>query len=245
MSKKPLVVLVFVLIGVLLIGGYHFHWNWTGFSNKTLWDWFQLLGVLAIPVVVGWFTLNQSRLSDNANMKQRETELQITTDNQRESALQGYIDSMSKLLLNEHLGELTADGGLKPEYEQVRKIARVRTITVLTQLDARRVGYVFAFLREAGLMSKQLNNSIINLIGADLSKINLSRAYLGEANFGGADLSEANLSEANLVRTSFYHANLFHADLSGSILAGANLSGTILSAANLHGALQLHLLPHQ
>ncbi len=37
----------------------------TGFTGKTLWDWLQLLGVLAIPIVVGfgaaWFTRIQQQ----------------------------------------------------------------------------------------------------------------------------------------------------------------------------------------
>src|SRR6266700_7666499 len=159
------VVVLFVLI-LIILSAYRFGWDWTGFNNgtsqititstskvnytatvsqpsKSLWDWLQLVGVLAIPIVVGlgaaWYTAQQGKVSDRENK-----------DNQRETALQAYIDKMSELLLKEHLGERTADGQLKPEYEQVRNVARVRTITVLTQLNARRIGYVFAFLREAG-----------------------------------------------------------------------------------------------
>ena len=146
-----------VAIGILVLSvsvcflfiflAYKFDWDWTGFNSgsnqiiitstsksnysasvsqpsKSLWDWLQLLGVLAISVVVGfgavWFTIRQGEVADAENK-----------DNQREAALQKYIDSMSELILKEHLGELTEDGKLKPDYEQVRKIARVRTITVV------------------------------------------------------------------------------------------------------------------
>src|SRR5260370_19854467 len=64
----------------------------TGFTGKTLWDWLGLLASLAIPVVVAfgtlWFTTQQGKVSDAANKRQHETELQIATDNQREAALQ-------------------------------------------------------------------------------------------------------------------------------------------------------------
>ncbi len=64
--------------------------------GKGLWDWLQLLGILAIPAVVGlgaaWYTAQQSKVSDREN-----------TDNQRETALQAYIDKMSELLLHEKL----------------------------------------------------------------------------------------------------------------------------------------------
>jgi uncharacterized membrane protein len=40
---------------VVLIGGYAFHWKWTGFEdNNQLWDWFHLL---LLPVAFGTFPL--------------------------------------------------------------------------------------------------------------------------------------------------------------------------------------------
>jgi hypothetical protein len=39
-------------------------WGWTGFGETKLWDWLQLLGTLAIPVVVAeaaaWFSSQQA-----------------------------------------------------------------------------------------------------------------------------------------------------------------------------------------
>jgi len=200
------IVLALVIVFILIIyAGYRFSWEWTGFNahigpnvqqyqpTKTLWDWLNLLGVLAIPVVVGlgaaWYTAQQGKVSDREN-----------TDNQRETALQAYIDKMSELLLEKGLAEPSSK-------DEVRTIARVRTTTLLFQLDARRIGYVFTFLREAKLMSNKSESNIISLSGADLRKVNLSEARLREANLSGANLSEANLSDANL--------------------GGANLSGAV------------------
>src|SRR2546428_2137186 len=114
--------IIFVVAIALIIIGYRF--DWTGFNSgtnqititstskvnytatvsqpsKSLWDWLGLLAVLAIPVVVGfgaaWFTAQQGKVSDREN-----------TDNQREAALQGYIDKMSELLLQERGLRLTA-----------------------------------------------------------------------------------------------------------------------------------------
>src|SRR5438105_2086162 len=57
--------------------------------GKTLWDLLQLLAALAIPVVVGfgaaWFTAQQGKVGERENK-----------DNQREKALQDYIDKMSE-----------------------------------------------------------------------------------------------------------------------------------------------------
>src|SRR5215469_490214 len=91
-DKSVLVVgaIVFLLLVLALIYlAYQFKWDWTGFNerigpnvpqyqpSKTIWDWLQLLGVLAIPVVVGfgtlWFTAKHGQISGKTNK-----------DNQRE-----------------------------------------------------------------------------------------------------------------------------------------------------------------
>jgi Pentapeptide repeats (8 copies) len=257
------IVVLSVLILILFIFlAYRFDWDWTGFnsgtsqititstskvnytatipqSSKSLWDWLQLLAVLAIPVVVGigaaWYTAQQGKVSDREN-----------TDNQRETALQAYIDKISELLLKEHLGDRAEDGKLKSEYGQIRNIARVRTITVLNQLDARRVGHVFAFLGEAGLMSPKSEDNVVSLRDANLravkwSHADLSHANLSKANLSRADLFGANLSKANLSRADLFGANLSKANLNGAYLSGAdlkiaNLSDAFLSQADLNGA---------
>jgi hypothetical protein len=238
---------------VTIIGGYLFNWGWTGFnigeskitmttiSNgtttakelqpaKNLWDWLQLLGVLAIPVVVGlgtvWFTTQQAKqgdanrekrhqteieIAEKNREKQQQTELQIASDNQCEADFQAYIDKMSELLLKEHLGEL------KPAYEEVRKIARVRTLTVLQRLNPGRKESILQFLYESGLITA--GKSIINLHDANLSQADLSGINLRGANLGGVNLRGANLSGVNLC----------NADLSGSDLYGANMSEALLN----------------
>ena len=194
-KRKPLAIvgIAALLVGLvgLAVGGYALKWDWTGFNehigpnvqqyqpSKTLWDWLQLLGVLAIPVVVGlgtvWFTTKQAQVSEAGN-----------TDNQRESALQAYIDKISELLLKEHLGEL------KPEYAEVRQIARVRTLTVLERLDTERKRNVLLFLLEAGLLYK--GKEIIGLRRANLHGVNLRGAHLSKTHLSGVNLSGADRS---------------------------------------------------
>src|SRR5947209_8922709 len=78
------------------------------FFGRPLWDWLNLLGVLAIPFVVtivGLYftqqiTQQQAQLSDAANKQQHQTDLQIAADQQRETTLQTYLDNMSDLLFN-------------------------------------------------------------------------------------------------------------------------------------------------
>jgi uncharacterized protein YjbI with pentapeptide repeats len=254
-ARKHLTVIVFiVLIGVfvLIFLGYWLDWDWTGFNErisshvqqyqpaKTLWDWLQLLGVLAIPIVIGlgtvWFTTKQVQLTDAVNK-----------DNQRETALQSYIDKMSELLLEKHLLES------KPE-DEVRKIGRGYTLTVLHRLDSERKRSVLQFLYESGLIVK--GNSFINLDGANLTGANLIGANLGTVNLGavnlsgadlreaslngaelsGADLREATLSQATLSRATLSRADMSRANLSGADLIVASLNEAELSGANLSGA---------
>src|SRR5204862_1889608 len=105
-----------------------------------LWDWLQLLAALAVPVVVGfgvaWFTA-----------KRAQSEREITLENQREAALQEYINKMSELLLEKNLRESRED-------DEVRKIARLQTLTVLSRLGNNRKVFVLQFLQEAGLIDK-------------------------------------------------------------------------------------------
>jgi hypothetical protein len=58
----------------------------TGFSEKALWDWLMLVGVLAIPVVVAFGTLffaqQQSQSSETASERQHQTDIQIASKRQ-------------------------------------------------------------------------------------------------------------------------------------------------------------------
>jgi uncharacterized protein YjbI with pentapeptide repeats len=221
------VAIILVIVIALIIIGYRV--DWTGFngntkSGKTLWDWLNLLGVLAIPVVVGfgavWFTTRQGNVADAENK-----------DNQRETALQAYIDKMSELLLEKKLRD-------SAEEDEVRKIARVRTLTVLPRLDANRKGNALQFLFESGLIFK--DKPVISLRNADLSGANLSGTGLYNVNLSGANLAGANLAGAyfgsnNLSGANLEGANLSDASLSKTNLSGANLSRANLSRANLWG----------
>src|SRR5204863_8798191 len=118
------------------------------------------------PIVVGlgaaWYTVQQGKVSNREN-----------TDNQRETALQIYIDKMSELLLSGNLRKSRED-------DEVRDIARTRTLTVLRGLDAERKGSVIQFLNEVSLI--KMEKPIVTLSGANLVWANLS-----EANLSGAD----------------------------------------------------------
>jgi len=228
--------------------------------GKTLYDWLQLFFIpAAIAFGVVWFSrLQQKRDQQLAEKrvqiereaaekrvqierevaeKQAQTERDIAWYNQREQALQAYFDSLSGLLLEKNLRES------QPE-DEVRKIARVRTLTVLPRLDGKRKGLVLEFLYESGLIYK--GKCIIDLSGADLSLADMLLINLGKADLTGARLEGANLKYANLLnaelggtslrRVNLTEANLTSATLYEADLLGADLTGAILTEVDLRGA---------
>lgn len=241
-------------------------WEWTGFNGgygkitvtstahgittateqpqtRTLWDWLQLL-IIPIILTIGGFSLNQLQRSreERATEQRNKTEYDIALDNQRETVLQDYIDKISELLLEKHLRE-------SEENDEVQKIARVRTLTVLPRLNPNRKNSVLQFIYEAGLIERNkhiidldeadlsgTDLSGINLDGTDLSGADLSRTDLRKVSLCGADLSGTDLREANLCGTNLCKASLCGADLRAANLREANLRGADLSQASLCGA---------
>jgi hypothetical protein len=121
-----------------------------------VWDYLNLLAVLAIPILIAagtlWFTYQQSQATAAASDQQHQTDLNIAQDQQQETALQTYLDRMSDLLFTEHLA--TSQPG-----DEVRQIARARTLTLLPQLNATRKGEVIRFLYEAKLIGYIISSS--------------------------------------------------------------------------------------
>ncbi len=231
------IIVVFVIIIGLIIAGYWF--DWTGFNGytkvtttriisgkdagtvtrteeyqprKALWDWLQLLGILAIPVVVGfgaaWYTTRQSH------------DLEIAADNQRQSALQTFIDKIPEY-------KLGVPGTLAGTKEQI--ILHAQTLTLLPSLDANRKRILLQFLYELELICKKdIDHNYYPII--KLSSADLSEANLANLNLVRADLAQSNLSGANLSGVDLSLADLRGANLRGANLSGANLSGAIFSS---------------
>lgn len=237
-----LVILVFSLIAAFNRYG----WS-TGFSSKTFWDWLELLIIPAtLTLLVLWANgiaqKNEQRRAEREGLIERE----IASDRNQEASLQTYLDRMTELILKENLRNSNPA-------DEVRIVARTRTLTVLEGLERKRKGVVLRFLVELGLVSTKegedsISSPIVSLSGADLKGVelveiklqgvdldgaNLSRATLSRANLAGADLRGADLTEANLEHANLAGANLSEADLYWAKLAWADLTGTNLRRASL------------
>ena len=168
-NKRFLMIIGVVILVLLIAFGlavYFFGWEWTGFISatgptlqpneqyrptKTLWDVLQLL-IIPIMLAISGFWLNQIQKNRELRntIQQAELEREIAYYNQQETTLQSYLDRMSELLLKENLRTSNPN-------DEVRNIARVRTLTALCQLEANRNSYIFEFLRESKLISKDMS----------------------------------------------------------------------------------------
>lgn len=151
LQKMWLILRWFLLVSllVLLLSAFDvffdtFGWS-TGFTEKTLWDWLDLLiipAVLALGVLwVNWISQrNEQRRADRENQIERE----IASERNQETVLQTYLDRMTELLLKENLRNS------QPE-DEVRTVAKTRTLTILRSLEKERKNTVLGFLVEAEL----------------------------------------------------------------------------------------------
>jgi hypothetical protein len=196
--------------------------SWTGFRNKTIWDFLQLLIVPLMLAAIGfWFTAQQdarqqqtenqrAQQSQKIENQRAEAERELAKQRAQDEALQAYLDQMSGLLLERDLRTSEVDS-------EVRTLARVRTLTVLERLGPSRKTAVMQFLVEAELVQRVGGRGpLITLTGA-----NLRNADLQVGNLSGADLEDADLTFADVDSADLSYANLSNADLEDADLSYA------------------------
>jgi uncharacterized protein YjbI with pentapeptide repeats len=246
--------LVALALVFIIYGGYRHGWKWTGlikdadFPRRTLWDWLDLLIVPAVLAVGGYlFTRSENQRTQHIAERQRDVDREIADERRRDDTLQAYLDGMSELLLDENRPLRQSKEG-----DEVRTLARARTLTVLARLDGSRKGSVVQFLYESGLIARhrtildesgliEKHRPVVELTGANLNGVLLSEAILPGVDLSGSllegvNLNDAFLSGANLNRAHLDGAVLSHTDLNGANLYRAHLNGANLSDADLSGA---------
>jgi hypothetical protein len=197
--------------------------DWTGFEEKTLWDWMGLLVVPAVLAIGAYFFSRTERMAEReAADKRAKTERDIARDQARDVALQSYFDRMTELMVERKLRESAPQDG-------VRVIARAKTLTTLDQLDGLRRALLLRFLYEAELI--KLDDPVVAMRGASLSNTILHNVDLSEC-----DLSAVNLREAQLMIMDMEKAKLVRVDLAEANLAVVGMKGVDLREANLVGA---------
>jgi uncharacterized protein YjbI with pentapeptide repeats len=212
-----------VAVGLLVIAiliGYRY--------DKTLWDWLKLLVVPAVIAGGGiWFNRQQRERELEIARQQRERDIEITDQRTKEDrriaqeraetdreiadqrrqddALQAYLDQIGQLLLDKERPLRQSK-----EDDEVRTLARARTLTVLRRLDSERKSNVLQFLYESDLVTR--HHSVLCLNEADLRGVSLgSDTNMNSINLRGANLEEAILSGAYLNGADLTKADLRNA----------------------------------
>lgn len=225
-------------------------WQWTGFGDKTLWNFLELL-ILPVSLIVGvWYLNSQTSQQQQQSIASQSVEQQQVAEMAVEQTQQETLDRyIEEVVTSIEGGLLTSNANA-----QQRDIARARTLLTLRSLDPERKALLVQFIYESGLIST--TNTIVPLNRADLNGLDLRTAYLPQANlqetllanteFVGAtlegvdlsisDLNGAGLGDAFLFQANLSRAELKSADLSQAILVRANLSGANLEGATLDGA---------
>ena len=196
----------------------------TGFETKTLWDWMELL-IIPLFLAGGVFYLNRSEkeIERKTAEERAKLEREIAQDGQQEATLQAYLDRMTELLLNENLRTT--------QKEEVRNVARIRTLTILRGLDVKRRGLVLLFLQEAKLIHR--GDTVVDLSGATMEDADLIFADLIDTQLLGVNLQGACLQGAYLQGACLQGANLHNANLLGADLRDSILQDTYLQGANI------------
>jgi hypothetical protein len=170
----------------------------------------KVFGSFLVPLVIGIFTIVTTIQQYQINYQNRLKDLEIATrlrDQeqkqadllQQETVFDVYMKEMGELLL-----KLKVHNVNNTELDQQWKLARVETLSVLRQLDAKRKSYLIQFLYEAELLFA--NRSAIDLGGADLSEIILTGHVGLEINY-----DYIALTHVVLTNTSFVNLHLLKA----------------------------------
>ena len=222
---------------------------------KTLWDWMALFLAPATLAFLGFlFQHSQEKAKETKSDQDRKR----VADQQREAALQDYLNILSGLLVDKRLKYLLSRNtdekltDIKTEdfvteisileanpdidAEAALNVVKARTLSLLRlfEEDIPRKVSVLSFLGDVDLLTRlELDLSRSNLNNANLRIANLSKVKLRIANLSGADLIEANLNYADLSGADLSSAYLISADLSYAKLRTANFNGADLTGAKL------------
>lgn len=221
-------------------------WERTGFGDKTVWDWMQLL-IVPVMLALGAFFFNYEQHRRQLDTEEQRAANQVAADDLRaqEERLQAYLEDMARLLIDEDLLSSAEDA-------EPRFLARARTLAVLREAGDDQKQVIVSFLAESGLAGSR-NGAVpvvslanTNLAGADLHTVDyMEGADLTEADLSntwvpqelnGAILTGAELDGADLPEGILRSAYLSGADLSNAILERADLTDANLTDADLTGA---------
>jgi uncharacterized protein YjbI with pentapeptide repeats len=166
----------------------------------------------ALVALGGVFTTQMvnSALEERRAQEARNIEAQRAQD----ASLQAYVDQISNLMSEWHLGDRPSDS---PGF----KLAQAQTFTLFTSLDRARKRIPLRLIYDLALIHKDA--PLLSLKGAALDTADLHEITLLDSSLREADLRLADLTGANLRGSDFSWADLRGADLRLAVLTDASL----------------------
>lgn len=202
----PFYLILIVLISILIVFSFISDHEWSGFQNKQLWNWLELLIIPVFLAFGGLAIQNQAKEQQQYSDKQQA----------QQESLKKYFQDIQKLVyaqksdntIKEHSIEKTRFIE-KLSYEE-KKLLESFTQLVFSEIDANQKRQVVKFLYELELIScyqEQDNiencNNTISLEKVDLTGANLTDLSLINVSFQGANLREADFTNTNLELANF------------------------------------------
>ena len=201
-------------------------------------QWIELIAAICIPCVIGVYTIVDSinNVSIAAANRQKDIEIaeqsrqkdhDLAKDQQLENILNDYQTFLGKLILD-------VKESLK-ESNKAKEVAQFKTLTVLQQLDAKRLNIVIRSLYNAQLITlRKTGQSNDERSVLDLRKLYLQDLTLGWPHnslrlyptFQRIDWHYLWLPESIFTNVSFRHANFICVDFSFTYMYSVDLSFT-------------------
>ncbi len=217
---------VFTLLLIVAIASlpyWTFFPEWTGFQDKKAWDLIELL-IVPLFLAIGATIFSQL---------QRNTEIQIETERQRESSFQTYIDRIKDMIVELYTSETDLD--------TLGNIGAAYTRATLQGLDAKRKVMLLEFLYHTQLIGwaeKPFGERQLQLIflgeNADFSGLIAQASYGPMLTLCGVNLAQVNLSNSKLIGLDFHKAYLSSCNMSNSSIASVDFSDADMSGINLY-----------
>jgi uncharacterized protein YjbI with pentapeptide repeats len=225
----PLHLIALIIVIILLFINFTEH-KWSGFANKQLWNWLELL---IIPVILAFGGLSiqsqQAKKQEDENTKKAQQE-----------SLKKYYQNVINLVDirqekkdfdKENIYLSLTDKLNQEQYREEKKALESFTRLIFSEINGSQKRQVIEFLYGLGLIKcsenkdKTLNcNDALSLNKVDIRNANLSYLSLPNASFKGAYLNNANLSNSNLELVNFENASLEDVNLELARLSNINFA---------------------
>lgn len=183
-------------------------------QKHSCFDWLQLVITFSTPVVIAVYTFLQDNRDLAIASHNREQDLNIADDQEKDTILRNCQKTLNKLIENYAISF--------NESTTASFVARFATLSALNQLDPNRRSFLIYLLYKAQLITSQndSNHAAISLESANLTDINLNDVLHSKT------LEYVLFQNALMTRANFYKIDIHGVNFNNAFLDYANFSGS-------------------